>query len=350
MSTNFPTSLDSFATLTDNVEDVLSSHQNNRADAIEAIEAKIGIDSSAVVTSLDYLLTSASSEDPGHCFDEETEILTQRGWLKYPDLSRNDNVLTLNKTSRLLEWNKINEIFVYDHFKELYKIDGINFDLLVTGGHGLVAMDGDDIDLFTADDLYNNPINKNFVIPDISNMNYSVSKFNGEISKVEYDGIVWCVNVDNGTLIVRRNGKVCITQNTHSVYGNFIAAGRKLFLYENTSPTGWTTVAVTDSVLAVKGGSNAYNVTGGQTAGTWTWPSTTLSIAQMPSHDHTGSTLSWGSEAGDATGYVEITSVYSGTVSPGLNIAAQGGGTGHSHGSTTYRPLAAIGIISEKDA
>jgi hypothetical protein len=32
---------------------------------------------------------------------------------------------------------------------------------------------------------------------------------------VPYNGIVWCVSVNNGTLIVRRNGKVCITQNTH---------------------------------------------------------------------------------------------------------------------------------------
>lgn len=32
---------------------------------------------------------------------------------------------------------------------------------------------------------------------------------------VSYEGNVWCVNVDNGTLVVRRNGCVVITQNTH---------------------------------------------------------------------------------------------------------------------------------------
>ena len=30
-------------------------------------------------------------------------------------------------------------------------------------------------------------------------------------------GPMWCISVDNGTLLVRRNGKVCITQNTHDV-------------------------------------------------------------------------------------------------------------------------------------
>lgn len=201
MSTNFPTSLDSYATLVDNTTDVLAAVPNNHADAIEALEAKMGIDSSAVATSLDYLLTSASSVDPGHL---------------------------------------------------------------------------------------------------------------------------------------------------HSVYGNFIASGRKLFLYENTSPTGWTTVAVTDSVLAVKGGSQAYNVTGGQTAGTWTQPNHTLVIGEIPSHDHPGSYLKWGPEGGDTIGYVEITSNYSADTTGGIVVAAQGGGGAHSHG-TTYRPLACVGIISQKD-
>jgi hypothetical protein len=31
----------------------------------------------------------------------------------------------------------------------------------------------------------------------------------------EYNGKVWCVNVNNGTLLVRRNGKVSVTLNTH---------------------------------------------------------------------------------------------------------------------------------------
>jgi hypothetical protein len=35
-------------------------------DSIEALEAKVGADSSAVVTSLDYLVTNTSSSNPGH--------------------------------------------------------------------------------------------------------------------------------------------------------------------------------------------------------------------------------------------------------------------------------------------
>jgi hypothetical protein len=57
VSTNFPTSLDSYSALTDSVDDVLASHANDRGDAIEALEAKVGIDSSAVTTSHDYRIT-----------------------------------------------------------------------------------------------------------------------------------------------------------------------------------------------------------------------------------------------------------------------------------------------------
>jgi hypothetical protein len=57
MSTNFPSSLDTYATLVDNTDDVLAAHANDRGDAIEALEAKVGVDSSAVTTSHDYRIT-----------------------------------------------------------------------------------------------------------------------------------------------------------------------------------------------------------------------------------------------------------------------------------------------------
>lgn len=69
MPTNFPTSLDSLTnpTGTDDVSVVLHSSQHiNANDAIEALEAKVGIDGSAVTSSLDYLVKNASSVDPGH--------------------------------------------------------------------------------------------------------------------------------------------------------------------------------------------------------------------------------------------------------------------------------------------
>lgn len=71
MATNFPTSLDTLANPTsgDNLDTVGVTHTDQHSDAndaIEALQAKVGIDASAVATTLDYLLKSASSVAPGH--------------------------------------------------------------------------------------------------------------------------------------------------------------------------------------------------------------------------------------------------------------------------------------------
>ena len=63
MTTNFPTSLDSFTnpTSTDLMNSVTVPHNEQHAnanDAIEALEAKVGINSSAVTSSLDYRVTT----------------------------------------------------------------------------------------------------------------------------------------------------------------------------------------------------------------------------------------------------------------------------------------------------
>ena len=114
-------------------------------------------------------------------------------------------------------------------------------------------------------------------------------------------------------------------------------AGLKVWIYSNVAIDGWTIDgAVTDQLLALKGGSTY--LTGGAAAGSWTWPSHTLSIAQIPSHRHDASSrfiVSDGNEVGsggDNYGRITYTN-YTG-----------GGGT-HSHGSTTFRPAAAVGTL-----
>lgn len=57
MSTNFPTSLDSYTTKVDGTDYPQASHINNPQDAIMALEAKVGVNSSAVTTSHDYKLS-----------------------------------------------------------------------------------------------------------------------------------------------------------------------------------------------------------------------------------------------------------------------------------------------------
>ena len=65
-TSDFPTSLDVIVDKIDNVDTVIANDPNGAYDCIEKIEAKVGVNASAVVTSLDYLLKNAASENPGH--------------------------------------------------------------------------------------------------------------------------------------------------------------------------------------------------------------------------------------------------------------------------------------------
>ena len=66
MATDFPaTGLDTFTDVA-TAGTILAATTNNMQDPIAAIEIKLGVNSSAVTSSIDYLLKSASSTDPGH--------------------------------------------------------------------------------------------------------------------------------------------------------------------------------------------------------------------------------------------------------------------------------------------
>ena len=68
-NTNFPTGLDddtSLYNVTDNVDSLQAAHHNNIKEAIKAIEAKVGIDHTAVDTSLDFRLGNPTG---GHSHD-----------------------------------------------------------------------------------------------------------------------------------------------------------------------------------------------------------------------------------------------------------------------------------------
>ena len=73
---------------------------------------------------------------------------------------------------------------------------------------------------------------------------------------------------------------------------NFFSTGRKLWVYEDSAPIGWTIVSSTDRVLAVKGGTGTYNSTGGSGVGSWVITGSTTSTESAlhyhlaPSHAH----------------------------------------------------------------
>lgn len=145
----------------------------------------------------------------------------------------------------------------------------------------------------------------------------------------------------------------------------------KAWVYRNDTCEGWVIDAtVTDRVLAVKGGANAYNVNGGNPAGTWTQPGHTLTAAEIPDHAHSGTVDSDGNHTHNVKTWViggaiddVIQQIDDGNASDAAPAAAEsagahthtfttdtdGGGDGsHNHG-VTYRPAAAVGTLQYPD-
>lgn len=149
----------------------------------------------------------------------------------------------------------------------------------------------------------------------------------------------------------------------------------KIWTYQDTAPIGWSIITgTTDSLLACKGGGYAYNASGGTQAGTWTQTGHThtgtshthttgdfrLLEAHMPSHTHiiyNGASFNSNYTNGGVGGTVTPVGNYNTTQSTGgdqiHNHGSTGsGGTGATSSSgtaATYRPLANVGIVIEKD-
>ena len=79
----------------------------------------------------------------GHCFSEDTEILTPTGWKRHNELAVGDPVLTLDATaeraSAPLRWNIIDAMNRYEMDGELIRLKSHGLDLLVTDEHGLLT-------------------------------------------------------------------------------------------------------------------------------------------------------------------------------------------------------------------
>ncbi len=80
MASSYPSALDSYSTLVDNIDDVLAADANDRGDAIEALQAKLGVDSSAVATSIDYFLKHASGAYRTHQHDGTSDDGAKLDW------------------------------------------------------------------------------------------------------------------------------------------------------------------------------------------------------------------------------------------------------------------------------
>ncbi len=140
--------------------------------------------------------------------------------------------------------------------------------------------------------------------------------------------------------------------------------GTRMWFWQLNAPSGWSIIADTgDRLLGVSDGTHQYSATAaGSFGGDWQQTDTVLNIQQIPAHTHTAL---FGTHAGD--GLIGFCATDSSSLRTGNNKTCSTGGQGstrssstnppnfsnpatlgHNHGNT-WRPLANIGIICNKD-
>jgi len=156
----------------------------------------------------------------GACYSSDTEVLTENGWKNYSDVSKNhdEKIATYNLNNNSMEYQIPTEYHEYDYDGELINFkDDINFDVVVTPNHDMLASEnGETWKKVKAENIVGNVYFKNEKhIEDKKDTDFYVEK--SHISKIKYNGNVWCFTVPNGFFITRRNGKIAIHGNSGKI-------------------------------------------------------------------------------------------------------------------------------------
>ena len=77
-----------------------------------------------------------------YCVDEETEALTQRGWLRYDEIDTDDLILSYDQASQRLTWSRVKSIYRNDYDGMMHKLDVKGLDAFVTPNHKFVTKRG----------------------------------------------------------------------------------------------------------------------------------------------------------------------------------------------------------------
>ena len=73
------------------------------------------------------------------CYDANTQVLTARGWVAWPEVVESDVFITRNLKTDQIEYQKAQRIVSDDYDGELYHFKNKHLDLLVTPNHNMVV-------------------------------------------------------------------------------------------------------------------------------------------------------------------------------------------------------------------
>lgn len=154
---------------------------------------------------------------------------------------------------------------------------------------------------------------------------------------------------ESGLIKIYNNGgtlKIIIPSGT-ALELRSIPAGEIIVFEKDTAVAGWTLKTdIDDFIIFITKGSAAGGQIGGaaHSTGTWTHPNHTLTVDELPSHNHTytysAPSSFWFDPVATASDHVFSTS--------SQNTGSKGGGQAHNHGST-WRPKARNFTRQEKN-
>jgi len=166
-----------------------------------------------------FSLEEARNLIPVHaqCYDDKTEVYTDRGWMLFRDLEGDEKILSLNPETLELEWLPYIHKIEYYYNGKMVRLENNEMDLLVTPDHShLYSLYGLDWELKSISEIIE--------LRDFLSLTIDLKKGNmifcgkEDVQFVEYAGMVYDVELPrNHVLWVRRNGKTCFSGNCRCI-------------------------------------------------------------------------------------------------------------------------------------
>lgn len=143
------------------------------------------------------------------CFDDQTEVLTAVGWLKWEDV--NEHIRLACRIDGQVRYCTPTKLYSYDFQGELHGYQDQSIDYLVTAGHRMYVSEvAAPFEFVEASEVHGK-----FVLhyTSLDTMSMNIASSDNYYTK-KYKGKVYCAEVPGGLLFTRRNNKTLWSGNS----------------------------------------------------------------------------------------------------------------------------------------
>jgi hypothetical protein len=153
--------------------------------------------------------------DKVHCLTMDHEVLTNKGWKHFNNITNDDKLLTLDtETKESYFDNHIEKLYFKKEDRMMYHIHNKNIDTIVTNNHRFpYKLEGsDEIRIDYIENLINNYDKKLYFMNKDGFFEIKLQ----DIKAIDTEADVFCFTLNKGTFYVRRNGIEHWTGNSRS--------------------------------------------------------------------------------------------------------------------------------------